>query len=193
MRKHMASAGHLWAKGSAGCVQHSPLSGWWWWWDTNDVAPSCTPNSSSPSTSQPVRNQGCLKCPLMFSPMDNCPIYFFFLAGDEGRKCRRDPILWCFGTWCCFNNNKNKILRKKKLQYISMFLRLVGKKRPSGPSGISKDNVYWAPVLKKNLSHAESAQLRELMAGEGKQAPRLVSHQNLIKISMSVEMCSLMR
>lgn len=84
-------------------------------------------------------------------------------------------------------------MRKKKLQYISMFLRLVGKKRPSGPSGISKDNVYWAPVLKKNLSHAESAQLRELMAGEGKQAPRLVSHQNLIKISMSLEMCSLMR
>lgn len=121
MRKHMASAGHLWAKGSAGCVQHSPLSGWWWWWDTNDVAPSCTPNSSSPSTSQPVRNQGCLKCPLMFSPMDNCPIYFFFLAGDEGRKCRRDPILWCFGTWCCFNNNKNKILRKKNCSISACF------------------------------------------------------------------------
>lgn len=41
-----------------------------------------------------------------------------------------------------------------------MFLRLVGKKRPSSPSGIRKENVHWILVLKKkNLSHAESAWL----------------------------------
>lgn len=32
-----------------------------------------------------------------------------------------------------------------------MFLRLVGKKRPSSPSGISEGSIHWILVLKKNI------------------------------------------
>lgn len=59
-----------------------------------------------------------------------------------------------------------------------MFLRVVGKKRPSGPSGISEDSAYWAPVLKKK-SESRSERTAQLTAGEGKPAQPLASLQPL--------------
>lgn len=64
------------------------------------------------------------------------------------------------------------------MQCISMFLKLVGKKRPSGPSGISEDSVYWALVLKKK-SESRSERPAQLMAGKGKPAEPLDSLQPL--------------